>query len=113
MLVVPDLALACDVCVVRGFARDFIPHGAEVHADAGVVLDKILEFLENGNQLLLADLVDVFDMVAEPVLDDAVVCGQPCSRPDFVRNQPIMYKDMYAYLCTRYSSGIRWWSPCW
>lgn len=64
--------------------------------DAGVVLDEILELLENGNQLLLADLVDVFDMVAEPVFEDAVVCGQPCSRPGIVRIQPIMYDDLSA-----------------
>lgn len=76
--VVADLPLgARRVLVVRLLERDLLPHLVEVHVDAGVALDQLLELLQHGDQLLLRRLVDVVDLRLEPFVLDAVVRRKP------------------------------------
>lgn len=44
--------------------------------------DHVAEFLQDGVELLRV-LVDVLDLLVEPLLVDAVVGGQPAAGPEF------------------------------
>lgn len=77
MMIIPDLRRPGGILLVGRPLRDLVPHLGKVHVDAGVVLDELLELLEHGDQVLLAVLVDMVDVLAQPGLVDAVVRWEP------------------------------------
>jgi len=87
VLVVPDLALARRIPVVRGPTRDLVPHLAEVHVDAGVTLDQVLELLQDRNQLFGIG-VDVVHLLLQPLAVQPVVRREPGAGSDGVSARP-------------------------
>jgi hypothetical protein len=73
VVVVADLGSAGRVTRVGRFLGDFVPHLCEIHVDTGVVLNKLLELLQHGDELLFAVLVDMVDGFTEPGMVNAVV----------------------------------------
>lgn len=84
VLIVPDLLMAGRIFVVWAFHGDLIPHLAEVHVDARVVLDKVLELLHDGDEIL-GVVVDVLYLTPQPFVMDSTVSREPVSMAvDFV-----------------------------
>nr|POE59281.1 hypothetical protein CFP56_24550 [Quercus suber] len=83
VVVVADLLVAGGVLVVGVLDGHLVEHGVEVHVDARVVLDELLEVLEHRRELF-GVLLGILDLFAQPLLVDAVVCWQPCAWSDDV-----------------------------
>jgi hypothetical protein len=77
MAIITNQPLARRIAPVARARGHLVPHGREVHVQARVVLDHVLEFLDDRDQGLLRVRVDVLDVAAEPFAVDAVVCWEP------------------------------------
>jgi hypothetical protein len=77
VVIIPDLGLPCRIVLVRGLARNLVPHLGEVHVDAWVVFDHLLELAQHRDKFLLPMFVDVVNCATEPLTMDTVVSGQP------------------------------------
>lgn len=80
VVIVADLALACRVPVVGRSAGNLLPHLAEIHVDARIALDQLLELLQDRNQFLGVG-VNAVHLVLEPLRVHTIDCGEVCTRP--------------------------------
>lgn len=77
--VVSYLSLAGRIIIVRLLQGHLVPHLVEVHEDARVPLNELLEFLDHGDQRLRRVLVDMGDVLRHPVVLNPVVGWKPGS----------------------------------
>lgn len=109
VVVVPDLRLARRVVLIRRLGRDLIPHLGEVHVDARVALDHLLELAQHGDELLLSMLVNMINCFTQPLPVNAVVGRQPISgsgKVVSVLSSVRMCCSVDAYLLTRCLDGM-------